>query len=413
MSRSQFVLLLVVCLSACASPSRTIAATPTIQSVTISIPSEWTGAIMYTGGTTDSIIVKFTDTGGTLNIEPQTQAFEITGIQYTDSKISFKVKHQNEMSFSGNVDGSQIIGQVEQNGQTHSFALLPLSSNANNSLNDFPGTYQFQSGEALLINLAPEYSSSGLYFFGQGLMVTHFGTGAIRALYPIANDTFLVGSARAIGYPFKEQITFQRDSNGNVLGPTWQTRNPDTGELSDPELAHRLALQSEIVHFTIADGTNLTGLLTLPATSGPYPAIMSLHGSEPGTKDNFGSQQMSAFMASHGIAILTYDKRGAGESEGSYVEAASERNLNLTAQDAIAGVEYLKTRPEIKADQIGLTGFSQAGWVIPLAASQSEDIAYFIILSGPVTSVGHEDLYSAYTNDGESSVQYSMEVITK
>jgi len=83
----------------------------------------------------------------------------------------------------------------------------------------------------------------------------------------------------------------------------------------------------------------------------------------------------------------------------------------LIAQDAIAGVEYLKSRSEIKSDHIGLTGFSQAGWVIPLAASQSEDIAYFIILSGPVTSVGHEDLYSAYTNDGESSVQYSMEEI--
>ncbi len=298
MSRSQFVLLLVVCLSACASPSRTIAATPTVQSVTISIPSEWTGAIMYTGGTTDSIIVKFTDTGGTLNIEPQTQAFEITGIQYTDSKISFKVKDQNEMSFSGNVDGSQIIGQVEQNGQTHSFALLPLSSNANNSLNDFPGTYQFQSGEALLINLAPEYSSSGLYFFGQGLMVTHFGTGAIRALYPNASDSFLVGSGRARGYSFMEQIIFQRNEDGHVTGLTWQTRDPSTGELGTPEEVTRLALTSEIVHFTSKDGTKLTGLLTLPATPGPYPAIMMLHGSERGTRDNFSNQQMSAFMAS-------------------------------------------------------------------------------------------------------------------
>jgi len=59
------------------------------------------------------------------------------------------------------------------------------------------------------------------------------------------------------------------------------------------------------IQFTSEDGANLTGLLTLPATPGPYPAIMMLHGSEPGTKDNFGNQQMSAFMASRGIAILT------------------------------------------------------------------------------------------------------------
>ncbi len=331
----------------------------------------------------------------------------------SNSKISFNVAAENEMTFSGEYNGSQINGQVDGNGQTDSFTLLPLFSESKGSLDNFLGTYQFESGKSVLINLAPEYNSSGLYFFGQGLMVTHFGTGDIRALYPIAADTFLVGSARAIGYPFKEQITFQRDSNGTVTGLTWQTRNPETGEPGESQSATRLNLKSEVVHFTSDDGTELTGLLTLPATSGPYPAIMSLHGSEPGTKDNFGSHQVSAFMASHGIATLTYDKRGVGKSEGSYVEAATERNLSLIAQDAIAGVEYLKSRPEIKADQIGLTGFSQAGWVIPLAASQSKDIAYFIILSGPITSVEHEDLFSTYTNDGESANNYSQEVIAK
>ena len=233
------------------------------------------------------------------------------------------------------------------------------------------------------------------------------------ACTPAASDTFLVGSARAVGYPFAEQITFQRDGTGNVTGLIWRPRDPTTGELGEAEQAARLSLQSEVVHFTSEDGTNLTGLLTLPATRGPYPAIMMLHGSEPGTKDNFGNQQMSAFMASQGIAILTYDKRGAGESEGNYVESASERNLSLTAQDAIAGVEYLKSRPEINGEKIGLTGFSQAGWVIPLAASQSDDISYFIILSGPITSVGHEDIYSSYTNDGESAENYSLEEISK
>jgi uncharacterized protein len=414
MSRFMFILL-IISLSACTpQPTPTVLSEPTeAQSLQIPIPSDWAGAITHTNGSTESIILHFDETSGTLNIEPKVKTYEFENIQREDSKISFRVAAENEMTFSGEYNGSQISGQAEQNRQTDSFTLLPLFSESKESLNAFLGTYQFESGESLLINLAPEYSSSGLYFFGQGLMVTHFGTGAIRALYPVASDAFLVGSARAIGYPFKEQITFQRDSNRNVTGLTWQTRNSETEELGESQSATRLNLKSEVVHFISEDGTNLAGLLTLPAISGPYPAIMSLHGSEPGTKDNFGSQQMSAFMASHGIAILTYDKRGVGESEGSYVEAATERNLNLIAQDAIAGVEYLKSRPEIKTDQIGLTGFSQAGWVIPLAASQSEDIAYFIILSGPVTSVGHEDLFSTYTNDGESANNYFQEVIAK
>jgi dienelactone hydrolase len=216
-----------------------------------------------------------------------------------------------------------------------------------------------------------------------------------------------------MGYPFEEQITFQRDATGKASSLTWQIRNPDSGQLGEKQSATRLDLKSEVVHFISQDGTELTGLLTLPATPGPHPAIMSLHGSEAGTKDNFGSQQMSAFMASQGIVTLTYDKRGVGESKGVYVEAATEKNLSLIAQDAIAGVEYLKSRPEVKADRIGLTGFSQAGWVIPIAASESKDVAYFIILSGPVTSVGHEDLFSTYTNDGDSANNYSQEVIAK
>jgi dienelactone hydrolase len=418
MSRS-LLLLLIISLSACApQPAAVVTIEPTPEltpapSLQISVPSDWAGAITYPDGEMESLVVQFSEEGGKLNFEPFTKTYEIKDLQRDNGKISFNITDTGEILFSGNYDGSQIVGQVERNAQTGSYTLLPLISETSDSLNDFPGTYRFESGESVLINLAPEYSSSGLYFFGQGLMVTHFGTGAIRALYPVAADIFLVGSARAIGFPFREQITFQRDSNGKVSGLTWQTRNPETGETGETRSAARLALQSEVVHFTSEDGTNLTGLLTLPATPGPHPAIMSLHGSEPGTKDNFGSQQMSAFMASRGIVVLTYDKRGVGDSEGSYVESASERNLNVTAQDAIAGVEYLKSRPEVRADQIGLTGFSQAGWVIPLAASQSKDIAYFIILSGPITSVGHEDLFSTYTNDGESAANYSQEVIAK
>lgn len=411
--------LLIVGLFGCTvhpTPATPASVEPTqtqVPALQIPLPSDWAGGITHSNGNMEAVIVHLDATNGTLNIEPNVKTYPLENMQRVDSKISFKVTAENAMTFSGTYDGSQISGQVDEDGKSTSFHLLPLTPEDKDSLNDFVGTYQFESGESLLINLAPEYSSSGLYFFGRGLMITNFGTGDIRALYAVANDTFLVGNARAIGYPFKEQITFQRDAEGKVAGLKWQPRESNSGQSGESQSAVRLDLKSEIVYFTSQDGTELSGLLTLPATPGPYPAIMSLHGSEPGTKDNFGSQQMSAYMASHGIAVLTYDKRGVGDSKGVYVEAATESNLNRIAEDAIAGVEYLKGRSEVKADKIGLTGFSQAGWVIPLAASQSKDVAYFIILSGPVTSVGHEDLFSTYTNDGESANTYSQEEISK
>jgi len=379
----------------------------------IPLAAEWAGAITLADGSEESITVKFMEPGGTLTIEPLVKTYPMTDLQQKGVEISFNITIKNELRFSGEIIGAQITGKVEGDGETSRFSLLSLQPAPRAALAQYAGTYQLGSGEALLINLAPEYSSSGLYFFGQGLMLTHFGTGAIRALYQVDKDTFLVGSARAIGHPFEAQITFKRDTGGNVAGLDWQGRDPKTGSVSGTQQAIRLGIKSDPVHFTSADGTDLAGIVTLPEGPGPYPAIMMLHGSEPGKKDDFGRQQMSAFMASRGVAVLTYDKRGVGESGGEYSERASETNLMLTAQDAIAGVEYLKSRADVIGDKIGLTGFSQAGWVIPLAASLSSDISYFIILSGPVTSVGHEDLYSSYTDDGDSARSYSLEEARK
>ena len=58
-----------------------------------------------------------------------------------------------------------------------------------------------------------------------------------------------------------------------------------------------------------------------------------------------------------------------------------------------AGVRFLRGRPGIDASRIGLVGVSQAGWIIPLAASRAK-AAFMILLVGPTVSVGEEIFYS-------------------
>jgi pimeloyl-ACP methyl ester carboxylesterase len=84
------------------------------------------------------------------------------------------------------------------------------------------------------------------------------------------------------------------------------------------------------------------------------------------------------FVIRHGIAVLGYDKRGVGESTGDW-NAATYEDL---AGDAVAAVEYLKTRRDIDSAHIGLLGISQAGWIMPLAAVRSKDVAFLISISG-------------------------------
>jgi pimeloyl-ACP methyl ester carboxylesterase len=84
------------------------------------------------------------------------------------------------------------------------------------------------------------------------------------------------------------------------------------------------------------------------------------------------------FLIRHGIAVLGYDKRGVGGSTGDWNTATFED----LAGDAVAAVAYLKTRRDIDASQVGLLGWSQAGWIMPLAAVRANDIAFLISISG-------------------------------
>lgn len=137
--------------------------------------------------------------------------------------------------------------------------------------------------------------------------------------------------------------------------------------------------------------------LDLPAGPGPFPAIVMGHGSGQATRHQLGSLAQG-FVAA-GFAVLRYDKRGVGDSGGVYEIAGnvpnSERVFPVLAGDMLAGVAFLKTRPEIDAGRIGLFGISQAGWIIPLAASRSSDVKFMVLVVGPTVSVGVENYYSS------------------
>jgi hypothetical protein len=106
------------------------------------------------------------------------------------------------------------------------------------------------------------------------------------------------------------------------------------------------------------------------------------------------------FFASRGFAVLSYDKRGVGASGGTYVSAATDSNLANQASDALAGVEWLRRQRDIDVNRIGLSGGSQAGWTIALAASRSPSVRFAAIQSGAGMSVGRQLAYSTLTGGG-------------
>jgi len=133
----------------------------------------------------------------------------------------------------------------------------------------------------------------------------------------------------------------------------------------------------------------LSGTLIMPTTAGPHPAVMIVHGARPNERGPYRRFATEIF-AQHGIAALIYDKRGYGQSSGD----AATTSLYDLAEDVSAGVHYLQNRPDIDHTRIGLQGDSQAGWIMPIAATGTSDIAFVVMVAASAVSPAQQEAFS-------------------
>jgi len=141
----------------------------------------------------------------------------------------------------------------------------------------------------------------------------------------------------------------------------------------------RPPLRLETVTFA-GDSATFTGTIAWPSRAGLVPALVMLHGSEPGRRDGLPAQRLRERLVPRGIAVLSFDKRGVGGSSGRYREMP---DLREAASDGLAALRYLASRPEVDSMRVGVYGASQGGWVGPLMASRSPRVAFVVSVSGP------------------------------
>ena len=149
-----------------------------------------------------------------------------------------------------------------------------------------------------------------------------------------------------------------------------------------------VGMESEDVTFRNGD-VNLAGTIVFPASSLPTASLVLVHGSGRAPRMLW----LARLFASEGFAVLTYDKRGVGESGGQFQggpSAASTDNLDLLAQDAAAAAALLGRHPRTERTSVGYIGLSQGGWVGPLAASKPPPVSFMVFFSGPVATVSEE-----------------------
>jgi uncharacterized protein len=155
----------------------------------------------------------------------------------------------------------------------------------------------------------------------------------------------------------------------------------------------RLDVRQFDVRFASGKAT-LAGTLTIPPGAGPHPGVVYVSGSGDTLREE--AQWLQGLFVSRGIAVLAYDKRGIGQSGGTYTGSlASDDTIKTLAGDAAAAARFLAAQGGIDAKRVGFYGLSQGGWIIPQAAVRAGNVvSWSIVESGPTVTQGESDNFA-------------------
>lgn len=138
----------------------------------------------------------------------------------------------------------------------------------------------------------------------------------------------------------------------------------------------------------------LAGTLTLPRAQKRVAAVLLITGSGQQDRDQtiFGHKPFWVWadhLTRQGVAVLRVDDRGVG---GSARGSQNPTSLDF-ATDVRAGLEFLRRRPEIDPDRVGLIGHSEGAILAVMVAAGTPAPAFIVMLAG--TGVpGDQILYS-------------------
>ncbi|MFI7119771.1 alpha/beta hydrolase family protein [Amycolatopsis sp. NPDC049868] len=152
------------------------------------------------------------------------------------------------------------------------------------------------------------------------------------------------------------------------------------------------------VSFT-SHGVTLRGTVVAPEGGGAAPGIVMVHGSGEHDRDDYRAEAEA--FAKAGIATLIYDKRTEGYS-------LFERDYSVLADDALAAVQALRSRPGVDPARVGVWGLSEGGWVAPLAASRSKDVAFAVTVGANGVSPDRQQAWALETYLRRGGVTGSM-----
>ena len=132
----------------------------------------------------------------------------------------------------------------------------------------------------------------------------------------------------------------------------------------------------------------LRGILTLPEGSGPFPAVVLVHGSGSSNMDEKVGKltpfkDIALGLAQRGIASVRYDKRS--YAHGLKMILDKGRPITVweeTIEDALLAAALLRSDPRIDPDRVFLLGHSMGAMLAPRIECAGGDFRGLILLAG-------------------------------
>lgn len=129
-------------------------------------------------------------------------------------------------------------------------------------------------------------------------------------------------------------------------------------------------------------GKRMAGVLHLPRVRGRAPAVLMCHGFTGHKAESHRLFVHTARrLAQDGLAVLRFDFLGSGDSEGLF----EEMTIRGEVDDALSALEFLRGRPRIDGNRIGMLGFSLGGCVVALSLPRADTVKT-LVLWAPVSN---------------------------
>src|SRR4051794_36392117 len=130
----------------------------------------------------------------------------------------------------------------------------------------------------------------------------------------------------------------------------------------------------------------LPGTLTLPTGTGPFPAVVLVHGSGPHDRDetigpNKPFRDLAWGLATRGIAVLRYEKR-TKEHGAKFVKENTYTLRSEVIDDVRAAVALLRSHRSVDPKRIFVAGHSQGAVAAPRVAELEPGLGGVILLAG-------------------------------